>query len=115
MLKVLVINQSGWKMGSALDLKPADLEHIFKVTAIGSLVAAQEVLPAQVKNAKGTIIFTGATAAIRGGAVFSGFAPAKFAVRALSQVEISMKFQFNSLVPCQRISTKRNPCCSCDC
>jgi short-subunit dehydrogenase len=90
--EVLVINQSGFKMGSALDVKPSELEHILKVTAVGSLVAAQEVLPAQIKNGKGTILFTGATAALRGGASFSGFAPAKFALRALSQ-SLAREFQ----------------------
>jgi len=34
---------------------------------------------------KGTIIFTGATAGIRGGAKFSAFASAKFALRGLAQ------------------------------
>ena len=33
----------------------------------------------------GTIIFTGATASVRGGAGFSAFAGAKFALRALAQ------------------------------
>ncbi len=37
------------------------------------------------KNGKGTIIFTGATASIRGSAYFAAFAAAKFALRALSQ------------------------------
>ena len=34
---------------------------------------------------KGTIIFTGATASLRGGSGFSAFAGAKFALRALAQ------------------------------
>ncbi len=43
--------------------------------------AARKMLPRQ----KGTIIFTGATASIRGGKHYSAFAGAKFALRALSQ------------------------------
>lgn len=33
----------------------------------------------------GTLIFTGATASLKGSAQFAAFAPAKFATRALSQ------------------------------
>jgi NAD(P)-dependent dehydrogenase (short-subunit alcohol dehydrogenase family) len=38
-----------------------------------------------IKNGKGTIIFTGATASIRGFSEFAGLSVPKFAVRALSQ------------------------------
>jgi short-subunit dehydrogenase len=37
------------------------------------------------KNGKGTILFTGATASLRGSAQFAGFAASKFALRALAQ------------------------------
>lgn len=38
-----------------------------------------------VKNGKGTILFTGATASLRGSAKFGVFAASKFALRALAQ------------------------------
>jgi short-subunit dehydrogenase len=38
-----------------------------------------------IKNGKGTILFTGATASLRGSAKFAGFAAPKFALRALAQ------------------------------
>jgi short-subunit dehydrogenase len=38
-----------------------------------------------IKNGKGTILFTGATASLRGSAKFAGFAASKFALRALAQ------------------------------
>jgi short-subunit dehydrogenase len=38
-----------------------------------------------IKNGKGTILFTGATASLRGSAKFGGFAASKFALRALAQ------------------------------
>ena len=37
------------------------------------------------KNGKGTILFTGATASLRGSAKFGVFAASKFALRALAQ------------------------------
>jgi short-subunit dehydrogenase len=38
-----------------------------------------------IKNGKGTILFSGATASLRGSANFAGFAASKFALRALAQ------------------------------
>ncbi len=51
-----------------------------------------QVLPAMVEAGHGTILFTGATAAIRGGAKFAALACPKFALRALSQ-SIAREFQ----------------------
>lgn len=44
-----------------------------------------QVIPGMLKNGKGTIVFTGATASLRGAAKFGGFAAGKFALRALAQ------------------------------
>lgn len=38
-----------------------------------------------IQQGKGTILFTGATASLRGSANFGGFAASKFALRALAQ------------------------------
>lgn len=38
-----------------------------------------------IKNGKGTILFSGATASVRGSANFAGLAVPKFALRALAQ------------------------------
>jgi NAD(P)-dependent dehydrogenase (short-subunit alcohol dehydrogenase family) len=62
-----------------------EFEHIWRVTCLGAVLSAQAVLPHMAARGKGTIIFTGATAAIRGGANFSAFASAKFALRGLAQ------------------------------
>lgn len=42
-------------------------------------------MPAQIEAGQGTIIFTGATASLRGGAKFAMLACPKFALRALAQ------------------------------
>lgn len=47
--------------------------------------ALGQVLPAMVEAGEGTIIFTGATASLRGGAKFAMLACPKFALRALAQ------------------------------
>ncbi|KAJ7570299.1 hypothetical protein O6H91_01G113900 [Diphasiastrum complanatum] len=53
--------------------------------AMGAFYCVQQVLPGMLERKKGTIVFTGATASIRGGAGFSELACGKFALRALSQ------------------------------
>ena len=62
-------------------------ERVFKkvwemATLAGFLVGKEAV---SYMKSKGTIIFTGATASLRGGAGFSAFASAKFGLRALAQ------------------------------
>lgn len=54
-------------------------------TCLTAAVAARAVLPAMRQRASGTILLTGATAGIRGGANFAAFASAKFALRGLAQ------------------------------
>mmetsp|Transcript_2424 Transcript_2424/g.2712 ORF Transcript_2424/g.2712 Transcript_2424/m.2712 type:complete len:235 (-) Transcript_2424:16-720(-) len=83
--EVLVYNPSFFIKSSILDIKRADMEKALNMGCLGPLCAAQQVLPKMVEGKKGTIIFTGATASLRGGAKFAAFATQKFAMRALAQ------------------------------
>ncbi|CAF3977526.1 unnamed protein product, partial [Rotaria sp. Silwood1] len=83
--EVLLYNASGFVYKSILDMKPEELQNALNICVVGGFVASQEVLPSMLKNGKGTILFTGATASLRGSAKFAGFAAAKFALRALAQ------------------------------
>ena len=47
--------------------------------------SAMQILPEQIKAGRGTNIFTGATASLRGGPKFAMLACPKFALRALAQ------------------------------
>jgi NAD(P)-dependent dehydrogenase (short-subunit alcohol dehydrogenase family) len=58
---------------------------VWEMAALGGFLAGREAAKVMVPRGKGTIIFTGATASIRGGAGYSAFAGAKFALRALAQ------------------------------
>jgi NAD(P)-dependent dehydrogenase (short-subunit alcohol dehydrogenase family) len=51
----------------------------------GAFYAAQQVLPAMVEAARGTVLLTGATASLRSSARFSALAVGKFGLRALAQ------------------------------
>jgi NAD(P)-dependent dehydrogenase (short-subunit alcohol dehydrogenase family) len=62
-----------------------EFERVWRVACLGAMLSAQAVIPHMAARRKGTIIFAGATAAIRGGAKFSAFASAKFALRGLAQ------------------------------
>lgn len=61
------------------------LEANFRVGCTGALVAAQQVLPDMLAKKRGTILLTGATAALRGSATFAGLAAPKAALRMLGQ------------------------------
>jgi NAD(P)-dependent dehydrogenase (short-subunit alcohol dehydrogenase family) len=75
----------------ALLIKPFDqvtaveFEHVWRVACLGAMLSAQAVIPHMAARKTGIIIFTGASAGIRGGANFSAFASAKFALRGLVQ------------------------------
>ncbi|KAK9806207.1 hypothetical protein WJX72_005341 [[Myrmecia] bisecta] len=86
--EVLVYNAGpgfAWPPPGVLDVKPEDLASAFAIGTTGALVAAQQVLPAMLEAKKGTILFTGATASLRGGPKFIRLACPKFALRALAQ------------------------------
>ncbi|MBL4570792.1 MAG: SDR family oxidoreductase [Alcanivorax sp.] len=58
---------------------------VWEMAAFAGFLAGREAARVMVPRNKGTIIFTGATASVRGGKGFSAFAGAKFALRALAQ------------------------------
>lgn len=84
-LAVAVYNASGRVKGSILDLKTDDVVAAWKAACLGGFLLGREAARSMVPRARGTIIFTGATAGMRGGAQFAGFAMGKFGLRALSQ------------------------------
>ena len=55
------------------------------MTCFGAMIVAQAMLPYLLKAPGGTIVFTGATAAVKGGPRFTSLASAKFALRGLAQ------------------------------
>jgi NAD(P)-dependent dehydrogenase (short-subunit alcohol dehydrogenase family) len=58
---------------------------VWEMAAFAGFLTGREAAKHMVPRGKGTIIFTGATASVRGGKGFSAFAGAKFALRALAQ------------------------------
>lgn len=58
---------------------------VWEMAAFAGFLAGREAAKVMLPRGRGTIIFTGATASMRGGAGFAAFASAKFALRALAQ------------------------------
>lgn len=58
---------------------------VWEMAAFAGFLVGREAARAMVPRGRGTIIFTGATASIRGREGFAAFAGAKFALRALAQ------------------------------
>jgi NAD(P)-dependent dehydrogenase (short-subunit alcohol dehydrogenase family) len=83
---VLVYNAGGgFKRASIVDLTVADFENNWRASTLGAFLASREVLPNMEKQKSGTIIYTGATASLRGGALLGAFAQSKFSLRAFAQ------------------------------
>ena len=58
---------------------------VWEMGALAGFLMGREVARVMLPRGRGTILFTGATASLRGGAGFAAFAGAKFALRALAQ------------------------------
>ncbi|MDE0297788.1 MAG: SDR family NAD(P)-dependent oxidoreductase [Candidatus Poribacteria bacterium] len=81
----LLVNHAGnaaWK--TFTELTPEEFEQSWRVCALGSFLCSQHALADMLARGSGTILFTGATSAIRGRGGASAFSSAKFAVRGLA-------------------------------
>lgn len=58
---------------------------VWEMSAFGGFLMGREVAKHMLERGRGTILFTGATASLRGGVGFSAFAGGKHALRALAQ------------------------------
>jgi len=80
-----IFNAGAYRRGSILDIEPEDFEHCWRVGAFAGFLIGQGAAQRMVARGSGTILFTGATASLRGGANFANLASPKFALRALAQ------------------------------
>jgi NAD(P)-dependent dehydrogenase (short-subunit alcohol dehydrogenase family) len=88
-IEVLVFNIGANAPSSILDETARKYFKVWEMACFGGFLNGREVAKRMVQREgdghKGTIIFTGATASLRGGANFAAFAGAKHALRALAQ------------------------------
>ena len=84
-IEVVVFNIGGNVHFSLLDTTERVYRKVWEMGALSGFLTGREAVKVMIPREKGTIIFTGATASVRGAKGFSAFASAKFALRALAQ------------------------------
>ena len=82
---VVVYNASARVRGPFTSLIPADVDRAIRVSAFGGFLVAQQAVKRMLKARHGAILFTGASASVKGYAESAPFAMGKFALRGLAQ------------------------------
>jgi NAD(P)-dependent dehydrogenase (short-subunit alcohol dehydrogenase family) len=82
---VVVYNASYRTRGPFIDLDPVEVERAIAVSAYGGFLVAQEAVRRMLPKGHGAILFTGASASVKGYAQSAPFAMGKFALRGLAQ------------------------------
>ncbi|MDM0059075.1 SDR family NAD(P)-dependent oxidoreductase [Variovorax fucosicus] len=92
-LSVAVFNAAGMVRAPSLEITVDQFTQAWRTSTLGGFVFAHAALPAllanpvdrEVPGGRGSLLFTGATAALRGKPPFAAFASAKAGLRSLSQ------------------------------
>ena len=82
---VVVYNASYRTRGPLVELVPEEVAKSIAVTAFGGFLVAQEAVKRMLPKSHGAVIFTGASASVKGYAQSAPFAMGKFALRGLAQ------------------------------
>jgi NAD(P)-dependent dehydrogenase (short-subunit alcohol dehydrogenase family) len=82
---VVVFNPSYRTRGPLIELDPAGVAKTLMVSAYGGFLVGQEAARRMLSKREGSIIFTGASASVKGYAQSAPFAMGKFALRGLAQ------------------------------
>ena len=81
----MVYNASARARGAFVDLVPAEVAQAIAVSAFGGFLVAQQAVKRMLPNKHGAILFTGASASVKGYPQSAPFAMGKFALRGLAQ------------------------------
>jgi NAD(P)-dependent dehydrogenase (short-subunit alcohol dehydrogenase family) len=82
---VVVYNASARARGPFVELAAGDVQRTLAVTAFGAFCVAQQAVRRMLPRRHGAVLFTGASASIKGYAQSAPFAMGKFALRGLAQ------------------------------
>jgi NAD(P)-dependent dehydrogenase (short-subunit alcohol dehydrogenase family) len=83
--EIVIYNPSYRTRGPLIDLDPAEVEKSLMVSAFGGFLVAQQAVRRMLPKRHGCIVFTGASASMKGYAQSAAFAMGKFALRGLAQ------------------------------
>ncbi|TDU25577.1 short subunit dehydrogenase [Panacagrimonas perspica] len=85
-VEVLIYNPRGpLTFKPPIDVTTEELQDVLSLEVVGAFAAAKAVLPAMIARGQGTIIFSSATAALRGSGRNLLYAAGKFGLRGMSQ------------------------------
>ena len=82
---LVVYNAGARARGAFVDLVPAEVAQAILVSAFGGFLVAQQAARRMLPNRRGAILFTGASASVKGYPQSAPFAMGKFALRGLAQ------------------------------
>jgi NAD(P)-dependent dehydrogenase (short-subunit alcohol dehydrogenase family) len=84
-LRAAIFNAGNAVRGTPLELTPQQFESTWRGSAYAGFLFARAALPALLAARGGSLLFTGATASLRGRGPFVAFASAKAALRSIAQ------------------------------
>jgi NAD(P)-dependent dehydrogenase (short-subunit alcohol dehydrogenase family) len=83
--EIVIYNPSYRTRGPLVELDPAEVEKSLMVSAFGGFLVAQQAVRRMLPKKRGAVVFTGASASVKGYALSAPFAMGKFALRGLAQ------------------------------
>jgi NAD(P)-dependent dehydrogenase (short-subunit alcohol dehydrogenase family) len=83
--EIVIYNPSYRARGPIAELDPAEVERSLMVSAFGGFLVAQQAVRRMIPKKHGCVVFTGASASVKGYAQSAPFAMGKFALRGLAQ------------------------------
>jgi NAD(P)-dependent dehydrogenase (short-subunit alcohol dehydrogenase family) len=84
-IEAVAFNAGAQYRAPLLDTSPEMFEKVWRLGCYAGFIVGRESARVMAPRGRGSVLFTGATAAQRGGAEFAAFAASKFGLRALAQ------------------------------
>ena len=84
-LDVAIFNAGGNQWKPTLEMTDGFFEDVFRLCCMSGFVFGRETARVMLEHGRGTLLFTGASASLRGRAQFTAFAAAKAGLRMVSQ------------------------------
>lgn len=83
--RLVVFNAAGFAMSPITETTTDDFGTLWRATSYGGFLVGREAARRMAPEGRGTILFTGATAAVKASAGFAAFASGKHGLRAVAQ------------------------------
>jgi len=83
--ELVLFNAAGFLMRPLVETSIEDFEQMWRTSALGGFVVGQQAARRMLKSARGTILFAGATAAVKASPKFAAFASGKHGLRAVAE------------------------------